>query len=94
MGAGIDGDVYSHPIGVHGHGAGPAIGRWDEQGGVPGAGEHQVHVDSAFALELAVRHPVPEWGDQCVRLGLEQGIALTDAGVEYLGPRQTELITV
>jgi Xaa-Pro aminopeptidase len=33
---GIDADVYSHPVGVHGHGAGPAIGQWDEQAGYPG----------------------------------------------------------
>ena len=29
--AGIDGTVYSHPVGMHGHGAGPLIGRWDAQ---------------------------------------------------------------
>ena len=40
---GIDADVYSHPVGFHGHGAGPAIGLWDEQGGVPGAGDYPVH---------------------------------------------------
>lgn len=86
---GIDADVYSHPVGVHGHGAGPAIGQWDEQDGVAGAGDHPVHVDTVYALELAVRRPVPEWGGQCVRLGLEQGIAVTEAGVEYLHRRQT-----
>ncbi|RBY79342.1 Xaa-Pro aminopeptidase [Blastococcus sp. TF02-09] len=92
--AGIDADVYSHPVGVHGHGAGPAIGRWDEQDGVPGAGDHRVHVDTVFALELAVRRAVPEWGGQCVRLGLEQGIALTAAGVEYLDVRRAGLVLV
>jgi Xaa-Pro aminopeptidase len=91
---GIDADVYSHPVGVHGHGAGPAIGHWDEQGGVPGAGDYPVHVDTVYALELAVRRPVPEWGGQCVRLGLEQGIALTGAGVEYLDVRRTDLLLV
>ena len=91
---GIDADVYSHPVGVHGHGAGPAIGQWDEQARVPGAGDYPVHVDTVYALELAVRRPVPEWGGQCVRLGLEQGIALTAAGVEYLDVRQTGLALV
>jgi len=91
---GIDADVYSHPLGVHGHGAGPAIGQWDQQGGVPGAGDYPVHVDTAYALELAVRRPVPEWGGQCVRMALEQGIALTAKGVEYLDGRQTELILI
>ncbi|MGY1720295.1 M24 family metallopeptidase [Blastococcus sp. SYSU DS0552] len=87
---GLDGDVYSHPIGYHGHGAGPAIGQWDQQRDVPGAGDYPVHADTAYALELAVRRPVPEWGGQCVRLGLEEGIALTADGVEYLAGRQTE----
>ncbi|HKG92471.1 MAG TPA: M24 family metallopeptidase, partial [Gemmatimonadaceae bacterium] len=36
---GIDGTVYTHPIGLHGHGAGPLIGLWDYQDGVPGRGD-------------------------------------------------------
>ena len=91
---GIDGDVYSHPVGVHGHGAGPAIGLWDQQDGVPGAGSALVHPDTVWALELCVRVPVPEWGGQLVRMALEQGIALTGRGVEYLDDRQTELILI
>ncbi len=47
-----------------------------------------------WALELAVRVPVPEWDGQLVRMALEQGIALTSAGVEYLDGRQTELILI
>ncbi|GAA4751796.1 M24 family metallopeptidase [Modestobacter marinus] len=92
--AGIDGDVYSHPVGVHGHGAGPAIGMWDQQDGVPGAGSAPVHPDTVYALELCVRVPVAEWGGQLVRMALEQGIALTSAGVGYLDRRQTELILI
>jgi Xaa-Pro aminopeptidase len=92
--AGIDADVYSHPVGVHGHGAGPAIGQWDEQGGIPGAGDYPVHPDTVYALELAVRSPVPEWGGQCVRMAVEDGISVTAAGVRYLGGRQTELILI
>jgi Xaa-Pro aminopeptidase len=91
---GVDGDVYSHPVGVHGHGAGPAIGMWDQQDGVPGAGSAEVHPDTVWALELCVREPVPEWGGQLVRMALEQGIALTDRGVEYLDARQTEFILI
>jgi Xaa-Pro aminopeptidase len=91
---GVEADVYSHPVGFHGHGAGPAIGLWDEQCGVPGAGDYPVHPDTVYALELAVRRPVPEWNGQCVRMALEQGIALTGSGVEYLDGRQTELILI
>ena len=92
--AGVDGDVYSHPVGFYGHGAGPAIGMWDAQDGVPGSGEAVVRTPTTWALELCVRVAVPEWEGQLVRMGLEQGIALTDAGVTYLDDRQTELITI
>ena len=92
--AGIDGDIYSHPVGVHGHGAGPAIGRWDDQGGVPGAGDRVLCPDTVYALELCVRVPVPEWGGQPVRMALEEGVALTKDGVRYLGDRQTELLLI
>jgi Xaa-Pro aminopeptidase len=91
---GVDGDVYSHPVGYHGHGAGPAIGMWDAQGGVPGTGDLPLHADTVWALELCVRVPVPEWGGQTVRMALEQGVALTGTGVEYLDGRQTELILI
>jgi len=91
---GIDGDVYSHPVGYHGHGAGPSIGLWDAQHGVPGSGDAVLHPDTVYALELCVRVPVPEWGGQQVRMALEQGVALTTAGVEYLDDRQTELILI
>jgi len=89
---GIRGDIYSHPVGFHGHGAGPAIGQWDEQNGVAGAGDYPLHPDTVYALELAALQLVPEWGGQCVRLALEQGVALTADGVTYLDGRQTELI--
>src|SRR3712207_5786780 len=91
---GIDGDIYSHPVGVHGHGAGPAIGRWDDQRGVPGAGDRVLHPDTVYALELCVRVPVAEWGGQPVRMALEEGVALTEDGVSYLGDRQTELLLI
>ncbi|GAB3351002.1 M24 family metallopeptidase [Modestobacter lapidis] len=91
---GIDGDVYSHPVGVHGHGAGPAIGMWDQQDGVPGAGDVALQPNTVYALELCTRVPVPEWGGQLVRMALEQGIALTDRGVEYLDGRQTGFVLI
>jgi Xaa-Pro aminopeptidase len=91
---GIDGDVYSHPVGFHGHAAGPTIGLWDAQDGVPGAGDVPLHLDTVYALELCVRVPVQEWGGQLVRMALEQGIALTGRGVEYLDGRQTDLVLV
>jgi Xaa-Pro aminopeptidase len=90
----IDGEIYSHPVGYHGHGAGPAIGQWDRQDGVPGPGDYPVHLNTVYALELAIRRPVPEWDGQVVRMAVEDGIAVTGDGVRYLAERQTELIPI
>ena len=86
---GIDVLIYSHPVGRHGHGAGPSIGLWDMQDGVPGSGEAVVRTGTLWALELGVRVDLPEWDGQQLYVGLEQGIALKDGGVTYLDARQT-----
>ena len=44
----IDGTVYTHPVGMHGHGAGPLIGLWDLQDGVPGRGDAPVRANGWF----------------------------------------------
>ena len=70
--AGIDGTIYSHPIGDHGHGAGPLVGLWDRQEGVAGRGDVPVRPNTWFSIELQATSPVPEWGDQPVRMALEE----------------------
>jgi Xaa-Pro aminopeptidase len=70
--AGLDGTMYSHPIGMHGHGAGPLIGLWDYQEGVPGRGDHRVVPNMWYSSELQVTTPVAEWGGQPVRMAQEE----------------------
>jgi hypothetical protein len=87
---GIDGTVYSHPIGLHGHGAGPMIGMWDRQEGVPGNGEHKVMPDSWFSIELQATRPVPEWKNQPVRSAQEEDVVVgPDGTVRWAFQRQT-----
>jgi len=69
---GLDGTMYSHPVGMHGHGAGPLIGLWDRQDGVPGRGDHKVIPGMWYSSELQVTTPVPEWGGQRVRIAQEE----------------------
>jgi Xaa-Pro aminopeptidase len=89
--AGIDGTVYSHPIGMHGHGAGPSIGLWDYQDGVPGRGDVRVTPSMWFALELQATSPVPEWGGQRVRSAQEEDVIVgADGTVRFAFGRQTE----
>jgi Xaa-Pro aminopeptidase len=57
----IDGTIYSHPIGDHGHGAGPLIGLWDHQEGVPHRGDLALRPNTWFSIELQATVPIPEW---------------------------------
>lgn len=88
---GIDGTVYTHPIGDHGHGAGPLIGLWDRQDGVPGRGEVPVRPNTWFSIELQATSPVPEWDDQGVRMALEEeAVVLGDGERRWVLRRQEE----
>ena len=77
---GIDGTVYTHPIGKHGHGAGPLIGLWDYQDGVPGRGDAKIIPSMWFSIELQATSPVPEWNGQRVRMALEEDMTIDAAG--------------
>jgi Xaa-Pro aminopeptidase len=89
--AGIDGTVYSHPIGMHGHGAGPLIGLWDYQDGVPGRGDARVTPSMWYSIELQATTPVPEWGGQRVRSAQEEDVIIgADGRVRFAFGRQTE----
>jgi Xaa-Pro aminopeptidase len=89
--AGIEGRMYTHPIGTHGHGAGPIIGLYDQQEGVPGRGDLPLHDDTLHSFEMFVTAVVPEWAGQQVKMATEQIVAFTGAQVHFLGGRQTEL---
>jgi Xaa-Pro aminopeptidase len=87
--AGIDGSIYTHPLGYHGHGAGPTIGLFDHQEGVPGRGDYELFADTCHAMELCARKAVPEWGGQVVTAALEEDIWFDGKRVRFLDGRQT-----
>jgi Xaa-Pro aminopeptidase len=88
---GIDGTVYTHPIGMHGHGAGPLIGLWDYQEGVPGRGDAKVIPSMWFSIELQATSPVPEWNGQRVRSAQEEdAIVGADGQIRWASQRQTK----
>lgn len=87
---GIDGSVYTHPIGENGHGAGPLIGLWDRQQGVPGRGDVPVLANTWFSVELQASTAVPEWDGQKVRSAQEEDIEVTQNGtIRWIQQRQT-----
>ena len=89
--AGIDGSVYSHPVGDHGHASGSIIGLWDRQEGVPGRGDIPLRTNIYWSIELSATTPVPEWDGQRVRMGLEEDAEQTaDGPMKWILHRQTE----
>lgn len=88
--AGINGSVYTHPIGDHGHGAGPLVGLWDRQQGVPGRGDVLLLPDTWFSIELSATTAVPEWDGQELWVGQEEDAALVGEKIEWVLRRQTQ----
>jgi len=91
---GLTPSIYCHPVGYHGHAAGPPIGMTDYQEGVPGRGEFALRPNTWHAIELNVSHQVKEWNHQPVRFALEEDAILLDKGWEWINGRQTKLYLI
>jgi Xaa-Pro aminopeptidase len=83
--------IYSHPIGYHGHAAGPAIGMWDAQNGVPGSGDELLRPRTAYSIELSNTAEIPGWRAP-VNLMLEEDAYFDASGVRYINGRQKQLL--
>lgn len=91
--AGLDPSIYTHPIGHHGHGAGPSIGFWDNQKADPrGAGP--IRANTAWSIELTSYAAVPEWGGQRVDFRTEEDAFFDSETVRYIDGRQTEITLI
>ena len=88
---GIEGSMYSHPINDFGHGAGPLIGLWDRQEGVPGRGDVTLLPSTWFSIELQATTPIPEWDGQKMRSAQEEDAILgPDGKMRWVLSRQTK----
>jgi Xaa-Pro aminopeptidase len=91
----ITGTIYSHPIGLHGHGAGPLIGLWDYQDGVPGRGDAKVIPSMWWSIELQATTAVPEWDGQAVRMAQEEDAIIgADGKPRWALRRQDKLFLI
>ena len=89
---GIDGTIYTHPIGDHGHGAGPLIGLWDRQEALPGRGNVRLSPNTWHSIELQATVEVPEWDNQRVSFRQEEEARVGNDGTRsWVYMRQTEL---
>jgi len=66
---------------------------WDAQEGVPGSGDHPLHEETVYAIELNAKVFIPEW-EKDVRVMLEEAGYFGGDGFRYVNGRQTKLLLV
>ena len=91
---GLNASIYTHPIGFHGHAAGPTIGMWDKQEGVKGPGDYPLFENTAYSIELFAATEVPEWNNKPVRIMLEEDGVYHKGRFYFLDGRQKELFVI
>ncbi len=85
--------IYTHPLGFHGHAAGPTIGLWDQQGGVPGAGDFPMNYRTVYSIELNAETTIAEW-KKSIRIMLEEDGYFDESGFRYISGRQREIYVI
>jgi Xaa-Pro aminopeptidase len=90
----INGTIYTHPIGNHGHAAGPTIGMWDNQGKTIGPGDYPLNSNTAYSIELNAAVELDEW-KKPIRIMLEEdGFFDQNGKFSYIDGRQMEIIAI
>lgn len=90
---GIQPSIYTHPIGYNGHAAGPTIGLWNQQEGVPGSGDFPMHYNTAYSIELNAASDIPEW-KKTIRIMLEEDGYFDEKGFRFIHERQKEIYII
>jgi len=90
---GLRPSVYTHPLGSYGHSAGPTIGMWDAQQGVPVNGDYPLYPNTVYAIELNTTVYLPEW-KRDIRIMLEEAGFYGEEGFRYVNGRQINILTV
>ncbi|WP_339767526.1 M24 family metallopeptidase [uncultured Paraglaciecola sp.] len=90
---GIKPSIYTHPLGFHGHAAGPTIGMWDAQEGLPVKGDYPMYANTAYSIELNSASYIPEW-DKEIRIMLEEDAFFDGDNVSYIDDRQKEFYLI
>ncbi|MFO7866164.1 MAG: M24 family metallopeptidase [Candidatus Aminicenantes bacterium] len=89
--------IYSHPLGVHGHGAGTSMdARPPERApeGIRTEMEYPLHYNTCYAIEFSTTTSVPEWGGQDVRIGFEEDAVFTREGCRFIDGYQKKILLI
>ena len=86
--------IYSHPLGYHGHGAGPTLGSYRRGVQRSVRADYPLYYNTCYAIELNNAHNVPEWGNAEVKFYLEEDAAFTQDGCRFIDDRETKLFLI
>ncbi|MDX2260122.1 MAG: M24 family metallopeptidase [Gemmatimonadales bacterium] len=83
---GIEAMIYSHPIGLQGHGLGASIDF--RSAARPGAEGKRLRKGSYISIELNAKTPIPEWNGESLFVMFEDDAWLDDDGWHFFQARQ------
>jgi Xaa-Pro aminopeptidase len=87
---GIEGSVYSHSVGVGGHGIGAWMNPdWPDRYGARAT--FPLRIGAVYSVESHAVTPLPEWDGQKLRINTEEDVVLTKDGFKYIVPRQEKI---
>jgi hypothetical protein len=89
--------IYTHPIGVYGHAAGPPIDARATESAPEGSrrrGEYPLFLNTLYSIEFSATTRVPEWDNQDVRIGFEDDAIFTKEGCRFADGRQRSLLLI
>ncbi|MGE0883166.1 MAG: M24 family metallopeptidase [Blastocatellales bacterium] len=87
---GIEAMIYSHSVGTQGHALGASIDFRRPTNGKP----ELMRLGSYTSIELNTSTPVAEWGGQKVTIMAEDDAYMTEKGLQWFRPRQTEFYLI
>jgi Xaa-Pro aminopeptidase len=90
---GLAATIYTHPLGYHGHAAGPTIGMWDNQGIKPGDGDYPLNPRTVYSIELNCASEIPAW-KKSIRIMLEEDGYFDGYRFRYINGRQKEMYLI
>ena len=89
--------IYSHPLGFHGHAAGPPMDarpRERAPEGVELRGKYPLYANTCYAIEYSCTTSIPEWDNQDVRIGFEETGVFTEKGCTFIDGHQTKFYLI
>jgi hypothetical protein len=89
--------IYTHPIGVYGHAAGPPMDARaveDAPENTRARGQYPLFLNTAYSIEFSATTSAAEWDGQDVRIGYEEDAVFTAAGCRFIDGHQTSLLLI